>query len=313
MARFGPVAGAWTASWATATKSTAPSRPRSVPWRASSWAPWPPDGGTTLSSRSVPPPPRVLGAAAWVRPAHVCPQPPIDPGPRVLARSHRRRLRWTLQPVRRAAGGGGGGARHLGRWRATDSGARPDAFAVAGIAVLTTGLLSDLTFVVEGKAIRAHRVMVAARCPRLAAMLAFHARYAHDGRRSRHPRRPAYSRWRGRACHPSCRRRFCVPELERAGAPAWSVPIYGVRYVAFQAFLHYLYTDHIKVARFFAPDVAAIATQLRVPRSDAACAGSYACRLRELLLSDFPCSACDQRGAGSAPSLLSSAVQAGGA
>jgi len=38
-------------------------------------------------------------------------------------------------------------------------------------------MLSDVTFVVENKPIRAHRVMVAARCARLAAMLAFHARY----------------------------------------------------------------------------------------------------------------------------------------
>ena len=42
--------------------------------------------------------------------------------------------------------------------------------------VLATSLLSDVTFVVEGKPVRAHRVMVAARCPRLAALLAFHRR-----------------------------------------------------------------------------------------------------------------------------------------
>jgi hypothetical protein len=44
--------------------------------------------------------------------------------------------------------------------------------------VLTSGTMADVTFVAEGKPVRAHRMVVAARCARLAAMLAFHRRFA---------------------------------------------------------------------------------------------------------------------------------------
>jgi len=46
----------------------------------------------------------------------------------------------------------------------------------------------------------------------------------------------------------------------------WRIPIPGVRFVVFQAFLTYLYTDHLKVARYFAPDVLVLAQRFHAPR-----------------------------------------------
>ena len=69
------------------------------------------------------------------------------------------------------------------------------------------------------------------------------------------------------------RRRFCLPSF--TDETAWVLPVRGVRFVAFQAFLGYLYTDHLRIARFFVPDVRVIARLFRMAR--------YACSTRQVV------------------------------
>jgi hypothetical protein len=62
--------------------------------------------------------------------------------------------------------------------------------------------------------------------------------------------------------------RFCLAQL--TDETQWTMPLPGARFVALQAVLAYLYTDHLRIARFFLPDVRALAARLRLPRSGGA-------------------------------------------
>lgn len=98
----------------------------------------------------------------------------------------------------------------------------------------------DLIFQVEKKTIFAHKCIVFARCPGLFREYQFMQRF-HD---------------------PS--------DLE---SHAW--PIKNVRYPLFIGFLHYLYTDHVKIAPHMLESLAQLATKWGVPRLEALARKSF--------------------------------------
>ena len=89
---------------------------------------------------------------------------------------------------------------------------------------------TDITFVVDKKPIHAHKAIVCHRCPKIRAMAAFSER-------------------------------FSVSQYERP-----EVVVRNTRFVVFKAMINFLYTDHLNVAPFFAPEVAVLATKFNLPR-----------------------------------------------
>jgi len=94
--------------------------------------------------------------------------------------------------------------------------------------LLVTPKNTDITFIVDKKPIHAHKMILCHRCPKIRAMVAF---------------------------------------CERLGqTTATEVQIKGTRFVVFKAMVSYLYTDHLNIPPFFAPEVATLAKNFGLPR-----------------------------------------------
>ena len=96
--------------------------------------------------------------------------------------------------------------------------------------VLTSPKNPDITFIVDRKPIYAHRAIVCHRCPKIKAMVTFSGNRFNRSQQS----------------------------LE--------VAVKNTRFVVFKAMINFLYTDHLNVAPFFAPEVAALAARFNLPR-----------------------------------------------
>jgi len=101
--------------------------------------------------------------------------------------------------------------------------------------VLNEKRYSDITFVVQGKSMCAHKIIIMARCPVLYRMLLFHARFVGNGE---------------------------FPT---------EFPLLGVKPALFLGLLYYLYTDHVIVAPHLVKDLAVLAKQFDVARLAALC------------------------------------------
>jgi hypothetical protein len=101
-------------------------------------------------------------------------------------------------------------------------------------ALINNPLYSDLTFRVQGRTICAHRVIVFSRCLHLRRIALMLTRFA---RRSTHD----------------------------------EIVIDNVEYHVFLALLHYLYTDHLKVAPHLVDKLKTVATRYGLPRLVALC------------------------------------------